>query len=191
MDAFEEIKETVSLVDEMEKHGLTLARGGQNRMKCVCPFHPDGDPSLMVYLDGGENWETFNCFGCDAGGTVIDYVMRAEDLNKSEVLRYFSKNYNLNLSKDMDLSELLKAKPYVKGSRVDLKSDLIAFSVRVYSFLQYSKDPMLNLKAIKPFLKEIDDAANRSDEYFYNAMRRIVGDVMVKIIKSEKKAHEG
>ena len=183
MDAFEEIKQTVSLVDEMEKHQLSLTRSGPDRMKCICPFHADSDPSLTVYLQNEEGYESFNCFGCNAGGTVIDYIMLAEEVNKSGALRYFSKNYNLNLSKDINFSELLKAKPYVKSSRVDLRSNLHAFSVRVFGFLRHSEEPVKNLMAIKPFLKEIDDAVSRNDEYYYYAMKRVVSEVMLNIIK--------
>jgi len=40
--------------------------------KGLCPFHDDYEPSLVVYQD------SFYCFGCGVGGTVIDYVMQRE-----------------------------------------------------------------------------------------------------------------
>jgi CHC2-type zinc finger protein len=44
--------------------GRELGRDG----KVACPFHANGTPSLHVYGDG-QGWF---CFGCDAGGSVID-----------------------------------------------------------------------------------------------------------------------
>jgi putative DNA primase/helicase len=37
-----------------------------------CPFHADNEPSLSLDLEKG----LFKCFGCDAGGSVIDFHMR-------------------------------------------------------------------------------------------------------------------
>jgi RepB DNA-primase from phage plasmid/CHC2 zinc finger len=39
--------------------------------KVLCPFHPDTDPSLQLYPDGG-----FYCFGsaCRRGGTIFDFA---------------------------------------------------------------------------------------------------------------------
>lgn len=42
----------------------------QNRAGFICcPFHGEKTPSLKVYKD---HW---HCFGCGAGGSVIDFVM--------------------------------------------------------------------------------------------------------------------
>jgi hypothetical protein len=38
----------------------------------LCPFHEDSEPSLVV-TPGKNLW---HCLGCDAGESVIDWVMR-------------------------------------------------------------------------------------------------------------------
>jgi hypothetical protein len=40
--------------------------------KICCPFHDDSTPSLQVYADH------FYCFGCDAHGTAVDWLMIIE-----------------------------------------------------------------------------------------------------------------
>ena len=55
--------------------GVELARRGHGFMGC-CPFHDDSTASLSV---GGVR-ERFHCFGCDAGGDVIEYVARFSGL---------------------------------------------------------------------------------------------------------------
>ena len=47
--------------------GLSPNRDG----KVLCPFHPDGNPSLQLYTDGG-----FYCFGsgCGVGGSIFDFA---------------------------------------------------------------------------------------------------------------------
>lgn len=45
--------------------------------KVPCPFHDDRTPSLHVYDDPERGWV---CFGCGAGGTIIDLGARLYDL---------------------------------------------------------------------------------------------------------------
>lgn len=42
-----------------------------------CPFHDDSTPSLSV----GVKKNLFRCFGCDAGGGPIDWVMKREGVS--------------------------------------------------------------------------------------------------------------
>jgi DNA primase len=45
----------------------------------LCPFHDGKTPSLNLNIKGGM-W-VWHCFGCKAGGTVIDFVMKREGLS--------------------------------------------------------------------------------------------------------------
>jgi len=56
--------------------GVELTGRGQGFMGC-CPFHDDSTPSLSV---GGVP-DRFHCFGCGAGGDVIEYVHRFTGLS--------------------------------------------------------------------------------------------------------------
>ena len=49
----------------------------------VCPFHQEAEGSFTVYADT----ERFYCFGCGAGGDVLDFVRRTEGLTLSEAIR--------------------------------------------------------------------------------------------------------
>lgn len=51
--------------------GVELRRSGR-RLVGLCPFHEDRRPSLLVY----EDTQSYFCFGCNAGGDVIDFVGR-------------------------------------------------------------------------------------------------------------------
>jgi DNA primase len=56
--------------------GVKLTRRGQGLMGC-CPFHEDSTASLSV----GGVADRFHCFGCGAGGDVIEYVHRFTGLS--------------------------------------------------------------------------------------------------------------
>ena len=62
---------------------LTPTNGG-SAFKCKCPFHDDKNPSLNLSIKEGL-W-LWNCFGCGAGGTVIDFVMRYEQKDFKEAV---------------------------------------------------------------------------------------------------------
>ena len=48
-----------------------------------CPFHGEKAPSLKVYKNTG-GW---HCFGCERGGSVIDFVMAHENCNFNTAVR--------------------------------------------------------------------------------------------------------
>lgn len=55
---------------------VRLKRAGSNAVGC-CPFHSEKTPSFTVF----RNTQSFYCFGCGAGGDVITFVMRMENLD--------------------------------------------------------------------------------------------------------------
>jgi len=59
------IVQKISIIDLAERYGLKV-RGN----KAICPFHKDSNPSLN--LDDSRG--LFYCFGCGAGGNIIDFV---------------------------------------------------------------------------------------------------------------------
>ncbi|HEX3832375.1 MAG TPA: CHC2 zinc finger domain-containing protein, partial [Solirubrobacteraceae bacterium] len=73
----ERLKEEVSLQRLVELAGVELRRQGKELVGC-CPFHEDRTPSLVV--SPAKN--LWHCLGaCQAGGSVIDWVMRSEGVS--------------------------------------------------------------------------------------------------------------
>ena len=74
----ERLKERVSIVRLVEKAGVELRPHGKDRVG-RCPFHsPDRTPSLIV----SPKSNLWHCMGaCQAGGSVIDWVMRLEGVS--------------------------------------------------------------------------------------------------------------
>ena len=67
----ERLKAEVSLVRLVEDAGVVLTKTGKDYAGC-CPFHDEATPSLIV--TPAKN--LFHCFGCNAAGGPIDWVMR-------------------------------------------------------------------------------------------------------------------
>lgn len=69
MMAAEQIKAMVSMHDVLGRYGIDVGRGGF----VSCPFHSEKTASCKIY----DN--SFYCFGCGAGGDVLDFVMKMEN----------------------------------------------------------------------------------------------------------------
>ena len=76
-EEIERLKEDVSLQRLVELAGVELRRQGKDLVGC-CPFHEDRSPSLVI--SPAKN--LWHCLGaCQAGGSVIDWVMRVEGVS--------------------------------------------------------------------------------------------------------------
>ena len=69
------------LGDTVEAAGVRLRGRGRVRQG-VCPFHDEAEGSFTVYGDS----ERFYCFGCGAGGDVLDFIRRAENLSLPDAI---------------------------------------------------------------------------------------------------------
>ncbi len=70
------IKAEVALVGLVESQGYALVRQGKDLAVC-CPFHAEQTPSCVI----SPASNLFHCFGCGAGGSVIDWVMKTQGVS--------------------------------------------------------------------------------------------------------------
>ena len=76
-EEIERLKEEVSLQRLVEQAGVELRRQGKELVG-LCPFHDDRTPSLVI----SPHKNLWHCLGtCQAGGSVIDWVMRVEGVS--------------------------------------------------------------------------------------------------------------
>jgi len=72
-----------------------LKRNGTSHVG-LCPFHKEKTPSFHV----DEDKQLFYCFGCGAGGNVYDFVMRAENLDFVDALRFLAQRASVTLEEE-------------------------------------------------------------------------------------------
>ncbi len=76
------LKSRHPLGNTVEAAGVELSGRGRVRQG-VCPFHREAQGSFTVYGDTERWW----CFGCGAGGDVLDFVQRADGVGLPEACR--------------------------------------------------------------------------------------------------------
>jgi DNA primase len=72
----------MGLVQVIQSYGVELRRAGKELVG-LCPFHNDRHPSFSVSPEK-EKW---HCFGCQAGGDVVSFVMRIENIGYKAALK--------------------------------------------------------------------------------------------------------
>ena len=70
------IKNEVSLLRLAESQGHDLKKEGNDYVMC-CPFHEEQTASMKITPSNN----LFHCFGCGAGGSVIDWVMKTQGIS--------------------------------------------------------------------------------------------------------------
>ena len=74
---------------------VTLKRAGSN-MNGLCPFHNEKTPSFTVF----PATKSFYCFGCGAGGDVITFIMREENLSYREAVEHLAARAGISIPDD-------------------------------------------------------------------------------------------
>ena len=90
--SIENLKQRLDIVDIVGSY-LELKKNGAN-YKCVCPFHNDTTPSLVV----SPSKQIYHCFACGAGGDSIKFVMEYEKLTYPETIEKLANMVNFSLT---------------------------------------------------------------------------------------------
>ncbi len=90
----EDLKYRNSIEDVISSY-VNLTRSGSN-LKGLCPFHSEKTPSFTVYTGDSH----FYCFGCGAGGDVISFIMRIENLDYRGALEFLAARCGIALPDD-------------------------------------------------------------------------------------------
>jgi len=128
MSVWEEIQQKLNIEDVIGEY-VPIRQAGVN-YKCVCPFHSEKNPSLMISPDK----QIWHCFGCGVGGTMFTFVEMFENISKREALHilakkagvklddFKSKNSNLGNSQNQDSNNSqdsdTQASNYQKGFQI-------------------------------------------------------------------------
>ena len=110
-EQIERIKTDISLLRLVESQGYTPAKQGKDYAVC-CPFHEEKTASCII----SPKSNLFNCFGCGAAGSVIDWVMKTQGVSFRLACEILQK----------DVGIVTEAKPVKRSTTKKLPSTLAA-----------------------------------------------------------------
>lgn len=87
-------------LDEIVGESVGLKKKSDDDWIGLCPFHNEKTPSLHVHPERGF----FKCFGCGAGGDVIDFVRRHNGVNFERAVELLSARTGNVLTKTAPVS---------------------------------------------------------------------------------------
>lgn len=90
-DFMQELKMRSDITDVVSSY-VNLKRRGKN-MVGLCPFHGEKTPSFNLYPENGS----FFCFGCGAGGDVITFIRKIENLDYIEAVKFLAQRAGMDM----------------------------------------------------------------------------------------------
>lgn len=95
-----DIESVVSSYVQLKRRGRILVG--------LCPFHSEKTGSFTVYPES----QSFYCFGCGAGGDVIGFIRRIENLEYVEAIKLLAQRAGMTVPEDAaeDRTAMLKTR---------------------------------------------------------------------------------
>lgn len=93
-DAIEKVKESIDIVNLVSEY-IPLKKSGTNHVG-LCPFHNEKTPSFTV----SETKEIFHCFGCGEGGDGVTFIMKKENLDFPEAIKFLADKYGITITEN-------------------------------------------------------------------------------------------
>ena len=90
-DTIEEVKQRADIVDVISEHVVLRKRGKD--FVGLCPFHSEKSPSFTV----SQTKQMYYCFGCQAGGNAIKFIMDLEKRSFAEVVLDLARRYQVSV----------------------------------------------------------------------------------------------
>ena len=104
---------------------------------CCCPFHEETKPSFGINLETGQ----FNCFSCEAHGSIVDFVAKMKGITNSEAWKEIKEKIG-----DFEME------------KQTLKS---------YTLEMYAEEKKLNLETLKGYnIKTADNGTSIAIPYY-------------------------
>jgi DNA primase len=94
MDFAQELKSRVDIVSVIGER-VRLKKAGANNYQGLCPFHTEKTPSFSV----SAAKQFYYCFGCQAKGDVLKFVMELEGLTFYEALKELAERNGIPMPK--------------------------------------------------------------------------------------------
>lgn len=100
----EELVQRSDIVDIVQSYVQLRHRG--RTYTGLCPFHNEKTPSFVVYPET----QSFYCFGCGAGGDVITFIKKINNVDYLEAVKFLASRAGMPLPEEDDKTGRLRSR---------------------------------------------------------------------------------
>ena len=158
--------------------GAKITKNNSKSGVMFCPFpdHGESKASFRVYYNEEEGAWSFYCWGCNRGGTIVNFYMYYYGLTFREALKKVCEKHNINEGSEDFVKNSLNINKKINFSK-KMECAHIVSSNQCRNLLR--KDYKKNSKWVAEMYKKMNDALSRKDidfveEVAFNASKRMV-----------------
>jgi len=118
-EIIDEIRDRTDIVEIVSSY-IPLKRAGRN-FKANCPFHSEKTASFIV----SPEKQIYHCFGCGAGGGVVQFVMQYEHVGFPEAIEMLASRAGVTIPRNE--TPRMKARESRKNSLYEVNAEAAAF----------------------------------------------------------------
>lgn len=142
----QELRDNNDIISVAQSY-VELKRSGST-FSCRCPFHTEKTPSCHFY----PQTQSFYCFGCGAGGDVVNFIRMIESLDYIEAVRFLAQRAGMPMPEDAnDQSAQKRRRLYEMNREAGRYFFKKLFSPEGKAGLDYLRNRGLSLETIKRF----------------------------------------
>ena len=139
-----------------------------------CPFHGEATPSFNLDAERG----LYYCFGCNKGGSIIDFIMDIENLNFAQTIEFIAKKTGFHLQyeniggKKREDEKLESEKDSILNlyeKATNMFNNLLMYNKIGKEALKYLKERGISEESIKKFRIGY---APKNRKWFYSFLRK-------------------
>ena len=157
-DIFDQAKSRLDIFTVVKYYGV---QPDNRSYALLCPFHSEKTASFTVYADT----DSFYCYGCGMGGSVIDFVMKMFNLTNIDAVKRINADFCLNLPLSEKISEEEYKKSIQETQRRKENKSYIA------DFKQWEKHAF---RIVSSYYKAIKDCGFEHTEYIESLVDMMV-----------------
>lgn len=168
-DYLRQVSHSTSMLDVLDYYNIDYHNAGASRFKCVCPFHDDHTPSLIVYTSNDHSDESYCCYVDNNAGDAFHFIRNMEhgDFNQA-----WSVLCHINGIKDVDALKIDQLDLLFKGNK-DQEDKRPTNSINhqistMYRDLYRQKSSNLAEDRLKELAATIDSRFHELDKFLSN-----------------------
>lgn len=93
-ESIREVLDKNDIIDVIGEY-VKISKRGKNFL-ALCPFHHEKTPSFTV----SQEKQLWHCFGCGAGGTLLDFIMKIDNSSFTEAVQKLGDRAGVKIERD-------------------------------------------------------------------------------------------